>query len=527
MVPVPGYGGFPGYDANIERSSQDNAALIAGFLKGTKENLVGKVTTPYHLTKDALASFQAGKPIGFYADLVEMARRVSANPTAVPGQVMNALQAQFSQSTSSPEEFGKFLGSNVDPTNMFRKGGPVMAGIFAGERSATWDAARAAERARLEAQGGLSDQDIWRQTGTWVGPDGKLRQEIDDSVAVVTQPNVRPGNTFNGKVEDILHHPELFAAYPWMKDLNLEVGGSVFNNGSFNPVTGQVFVNGNLFLSPNAAKITLMHELQHVVQDYEHFAPGGAVGISKQLAQKAINREKVLGPPAFPEQAQFDLLQQQLQQKYRDLNSVDWLNRPIEQLNRYNVGGRLIKPADFLDSISGASMKYWKDYGDEITKKIGRPPNAAKYPAAYSAWAINAGKELVDVIKRKGPDLNASSIQDEINSISAQLNTLRNSPQFNERLRNFNSYNTRQNYLKSDPITGPPAEYDVYRLLGGEAESRATQARLLLNQAQRQQSYPGASYDVPTGHTFNALYPDLLQFMNVPFPPGTIPGKRP
>jgi hypothetical protein len=144
-------------------------------------------------------------------------------------------------------------------------------------------------------------------------------------------------------------------------------------------------------------------------------------------------------------------------------------------------------------------------------KKTGRPPNAAKYPQAYSEWALKTGQELSAVIKKKAPSIDSSRIQAEINSLGSQLNQLRNSPEFIKNHQKFLDYMERQN------VNGLNT-FQLYQALGGEAESRAVQARMNFLLSQRQNTYPGASYDVRPGVTYNALYTDLF---NVP--PGTIP----
>ena len=504
-VPTDPFYGFQGYGGPV---GENEMPFAAGFLRLAAENVKSKFTVPYQLAKDGLAWIQAGKPVGVYSDLIEVAKRVSANPGAVPGQIMNALQTQAAQAATSPEKMGEFVGANFDPTNMFRKGGPLMAGIFAGERSATWDAARAAERARLEAQGGLSNEEMWRQTGTWRGPDTFLRQEIDDSGARFTPPHLGRSNSFSGKLEDVLSHPELYAAYPWMKNLDIKFDPNLRSLGSADPRSGTIEIRADLLNNPDQVKSTILHELQHGVQAFEHFAPGGNPGISKRLAGQAVARDVM---PVHPQQAQFDSLQQQLRQKHAELNGADWTTRPIDQLNAYGLGGRLIKPADFLDSLSGQPMQYWRDHGDEIMLKVGRPPNAAQYPAAYSAWAKNAGKELVSVIRQKAPQIDKSSIQAEINLLGNQLNQLRNSPEFKRNNQKYLDYMDRQN------VAGKTT-FEAYQALGGEAESRAVQARMNFLLSQRQNTFPGASYDIRPGLTYNALYTDLF---NVP--PGTIP----
>ncbi|MGE0830318.1 MAG: LPD23 domain-containing protein, partial [Hyphomonadaceae bacterium] len=57
--------------------------------------------------------------------------------------------------------------------------------MFIGPTAKTWDAQAAARAEAMEAAGANAD-DIWRETGTGRGADGKWRQEIDDSRANVS-----------------------------------------------------------------------------------------------------------------------------------------------------------------------------------------------------------------------------------------------------------------------------------------------------------------------------------------------------
>lgn len=63
------------------------------------------------------------------------------------------------------------------PTTLSRQ-----AGVFAGPRSATWDRAAAEKAAQMELAG-AEPRAIWSETGNWRGPEGLWRQEVDDSAA--------------------------------------------------------------------------------------------------------------------------------------------------------------------------------------------------------------------------------------------------------------------------------------------------------------------------------------------------------
>ena len=51
--------------------------------------------------------------------------------------------------------------------------------------------------------------------------------------------------------------------------------------------------------------------------------------------------------------------------------------------------------------------------------------------------------------------------------------------------------------MKSNPAAKFGDSIDAYRRLAGEAEARATQARMNMNAKQRREVFPYDSYDVP------------------------------
>jgi hypothetical protein len=138
----------------------------------------------------------------------------------------------------------------------------VLAGTFAGKMAKTADHAKLAEAQELLKKG-ASEAEIRGRTGWWKGQDGNWRFEIPDNNLRIT------GDSFE--------HPELFEAYPELKeDLSLrqysdsEVPPEIW--GYQNPETGEVGVRRRLG-DTNKRKV-LAHELQHVVQDEEGFAKG-------------------------------------------------------------------------------------------------------------------------------------------------------------------------------------------------------------------------------------------------------------
>jgi len=103
-----------------------DAEVLKRFLLGAAKTTLAGVQFPGDLMHDAARSLRAGRPAGVYADLVETARRVSRDPAAVPGMVVNALKSQAEQARSSPGAMAETMGGMLDVRNMLRRK-PTMA----------------------------------------------------------------------------------------------------------------------------------------------------------------------------------------------------------------------------------------------------------------------------------------------------------------------------------------------------------------------------------------------------------------
>lgn len=144
---------------------------------------------------------------------------------------------------------------------------------FGGERSHSADL-EALQRAAEMEDIGHTPEEIWKETGWWRSPlDGKWRYEIDDSKAeFITLPS---RGRATGNLIDVLRFPQLFAAYPQLKDVKVEIRLKPDEATS----SGHVQGNAIAVLAPDdaSAMSVLLHEVQHVIQAIEGFAEGGSV----------------------------------------------------------------------------------------------------------------------------------------------------------------------------------------------------------------------------------------------------------
>ena len=146
---------------------------------------------------------------------------------------------------------------------------------------------------------GYSREEILDATGWFKGGDDKWRFEIDDSMASINT-NATYGDR-QTRVRDLMSHPELARHYPELADTPVDFRSMGGKSGSYILPDGDVGrIRLSDSLSPDETKSTLLHELQHAVQNKEGFSPGGnidqfAVPASQVSASRVVMDDTMLG----------------------------------------------------------------------------------------------------------------------------------------------------------------------------------------------------------------------------------------
>lgn len=288
-----------------------------------------------------------------------------------------------------------------------------IAGMFVGPKSQTWDKAAAAKAQEL-AKKGTDPRKIWSETGTWKGPDGMWRQEIDDSAARMDAHSMRyleSAQAINplktGKLSDVLTHRKVYGAYPDAQDIGVDLAYSK-NGGAYAPKT-EWGDPEQLAIGPVAdPRSTALHELQHAIQQREGWARGGSPENFNQqdIAKKAS-----------------DMLawQREVKSRLEKNPALDWHSAENAAVKEYeSIGWPEAIPSPEVRKMAVNPMAYFESQPEEFVKLYGL-----------------------------------------------------------------------------DKRTTPYTGNELYKRLAGEAEARATQARLPLTAEQRRATFPEDSYDVP------------------------------
>ena len=215
---------------------------------------------------------------------------------AIPGVFAGAINAitapgrayRGSDPTFNPQEEALNIGLNMMGGGMVAsKVAPPPAGslgIFAGSRAKTANMEALKVANEMKASG-VPDEAIHAKTGWFFGmPDRKPRFEIDDSGASIKN----FGKNQDDSMINVLNHQGLYDAYPAQEYTHANITSETTlpphlrklligkGEGSYNHTGygGEPLIEATAF-SPKDTS-TILHELQHAIQQREGFAKGGS-----------------------------------------------------------------------------------------------------------------------------------------------------------------------------------------------------------------------------------------------------------
>lgn len=95
------------------------------------------------------------------------------------------------------------------------------------------------------------------------------------------------------KLGDLIEHKKLFEAYPQLQEISVVYESGLGNTrGVYNSVFNEIVLNNNLRFNPEQFKKTLVHEIQHAIQDIEGFAYGSSPEYWESAKHRYTAKEK-------------------------------------------------------------------------------------------------------------------------------------------------------------------------------------------------------------------------------------------
>jgi hypothetical protein len=237
-------------------------------------------------------------------------------------------------------------------------GGGFTTGMFAGVRAKTADLDKLDAAKEMEKAGDISRMEILRKTGWFRDNDNEWKFEISDKDAglLIEPAGIKKADPVNIPLsdmtpaqlqaeffvaEDILDHPEFFAAYPEFRRIPIRVLRDKPENITGTTASPQIthlapeWMRGEDWpkFDPRGTQLeargpykslldTILHEFQHVIQFRENFAKGGTATGSVGDYTKALNSHiRTLYTNKKPDRARIKGLKGELN-RIRDLRNT-------------------------------------------------------------------------------------------------------------------------------------------------------------------------------------------------------------
>ncbi|MCD7799560.1 MAG: hypothetical protein LUG84_09215, partial [Akkermansiaceae bacterium] len=260
------------------------------------------------------------------------------------------------------------------------------------------------------------------------------------------------------KLGDILDYPELFDAYPELKEMRVYAEFSLSRGGSYKKGIGQeaIYINELLLNRPDELRSVLLHEIQHAIQDIEGFAQGGT---PEQAEEKQRQIAKARGDldDLMRKRDRFEALPEEMKDMplvYSNLGKAEKAYEESKKI-REALEAEIDKKDDAGEKVSAEEIERLIEATDRT--------DACYSVVTYCRYGSGGTKTARDLL---------TGLNDSIN-------------QLEDRLRDVNPGNN---------LSG----YELYRRIPGEIESRNVQERRNWTAEQRQATpfndtleYPG------------------------------------
>ena len=234
-----------------------NSHIASGLVGGTLNSI------------DEDGSFNPEKfTAGFIAGLAG-SKAVAIAARKMTPQFYNNILGVANKMPQMAKDNPKLLGK------LYQNAKDVSLNSFAGEKAITANVGKL-DQAKAMLENGADEVEIWQKTGWFKDKDEAWKFEIGDNKARLN-PNFKSG----GRLSELLEHEELFKAYPELRDIKIKkiIDEKGEKLGYYDPNKKEIAINHI------GDKSTLMHEVQHAIQEIEGFAKGsGAKGENYRLS---------------------------------------------------------------------------------------------------------------------------------------------------------------------------------------------------------------------------------------------------
>lgn len=231
------------------------------------------------ITIDDLDSQKGGQ---FYKDVVfQMQSEGAENPQKAASELLNeyGIKGITYDGARDGRCFVVFDDKAISIINRYNQS----AGIHA--RTANRELLNEAQAMAAE---GKMQQEIYQKTGWRRGADGNWRFEIPDNLDKIDIKKLQSTKQFFSLAE-IYDNEKLYEAYPFLREVTIQKEKLDGNRLGYSEGDYLIVIDSDVdeWFTPG----TIIHELQHIIQNYEGFASGGNTRQVRTLVNEAIRKK--------------------------------------------------------------------------------------------------------------------------------------------------------------------------------------------------------------------------------------------
>lgn len=207
-------------------------------------------------------------------------------------------------------------------------------------------------KAKQMEKHGMDNETIRQQTNWFQDKNGNWKFEFSDKNMTLKN-NIKIEKNSSQRLESILKHDTLFMVYPELKDINVEFSNMGDINGSYNAKHNRISLNNSMVNNNRAIEGTLIHEIQHAIQNIENFERGAKSNKSKLAYYNSLGEIEAA-----------DTKERFLNEKYKNKNisgiapESSKANPKHKELNKY------LENRNIIDKAKDNIYNYFKKKGD-------------------------------------------------------------------------------------------------------------------------------------------------------------------
>lgn len=291
---------------------------------------------------------------------------------------------------------------------------------YAGQSSLGIDSSKLNQAFSMMEQGVHSEL-IRKETGWFLGYDKQWRYEISDRNASLKYSGKRASTIASnakrnlGKddlvLADVFNHDELFKAYPQLKNIKFEISDDNLFAGGYDPHSNTMSIDTGS--SSEEMLSTVLHEMQHAIQDVEGFARGGnsfeflqTDGVASYAERNPYGNEFREALLKFQGTPEYDRIQNEMIQAMisDDAEKSTVANNKMQNFIKKNGLSDLQDKMNAWDSKNSPSAKYNRLAGEVESRDVEARKNLSDHERLNQKPYESQGIPHEDVIVRFNND---------------------------------------------------------------------------------------------------------------------------